>query len=213
MSESHQKKSLYVPQLESDACGIGMIANLEKKYSHELVSNALTMLENMEHRGACGCDPESGDGAGLLMHVPHELFASEDLGFSLPEQNSYAVGCFFIPKDTPYNGIYELVKKCSKEIDIDFLGSRRLPVNSTILGETSSGNEPDIYHFFFLPQQKIDTKSFERKLLILRKYLTHQVIKAYPQSKDDFYITSLSSKTLIYKGAEEITLTSNGALG
>lgn len=200
MSESCQQKGLYVPQLESDACGIGMIANLEKVYSHELISNALTMLENMEHRGACGCDPESGDGAGILMHVPHELFASETLGFELPPQNKYGVGCFFMPKGIVLKDLLKIISRCAGEIDLKLIGQRPVPVNSAILGETSSANEPDIYHIFFLPNQDIDSKLFERKLLLLRKYLTHEVIKLYPDYKDDFYISSLSSKTLIYKG-------------
>lgn len=96
MKDAKQHTGLYVPQLEKDSCGTGLIANLDSKASHELVSNALTILENMEHRGACGCDPESGDGAGILTHIPHSFFKKQDLGFVLPEAGKYGVGmCFF----------------------------------------------------------------------------------------------------------------------
>ncbi len=201
MKKEDLKKGLYVPQLESDACGIGMIANLEKKYSHKLVSDALTMLENMEHRGACGCDPESGDGAGILIHVPHSLFLSENLSFRLPEQGEYGVGAFFFPKGEYFKEIYQKIREAALELNIELIGRRRVPVVSNILGESSSSSEPDIYHLFFLPKDReLDKLVFERKLLILRKYLTHKVIASYPEYKHDLYVCSLSSKTMIYKG-------------
>ena len=194
------KKNLYVPQLESDACGIGMIANLEKEYTHQLVSDALTMLENMEHRGACGCDPESGDGAGILINVPHSLFESESLSFNLPEQGSYGVGAFFFPKGQYFDEIYEKIRDAAADLQIRLIGRRRVPVVSSLLGEASSSTEPDVYHLFFVPTGQIESDIFERKLLILRKYLTHKVIAALPEFKHDLYVCSLSSKTLIYKG-------------
>ena len=175
-------RGLYVPQLESDACGIGMIANLEKEYSHNLVSDALTMLENMEHRGACGCDPESGDGAGILIHVPHALFVSESLSFELPKQGEYGVGAFFFPKGEKRDEIYTKIGEAASDLGIKLIGRRKVPVVSSILGESSFASEPDIYHLFFVPEDgnQVDDV-FERKLLILRKYLTHKVIAAYPE--------------------------------
>ena len=201
MKKDVLRRGLYVPQLESDACGIGLIANLEKKYSHKLVSDALTMLENMEHRGACGCDPESGDGAGILIHVPHSLFVSEHLSFELPDQGQYGVGAFFFPKGEKRDEIYEKIDGAANDLGIQLLGRRKVPVISSILGETSFASEPDIYHLFFVPQggKPVDDV-FERKLLILRKYLTHKVIAAYPEYKHDLYVPSLSTKTMIYKG-------------
>ncbi len=200
MVDSRQEKGLYVPQLESDACGIGMIANLEKKYSHQLVSDALTMLENMEHRGACGCDPESGDGAGVLIHIPDNLFRTENLGFILPAAGDYSVGCFFLPKDRSFDEIRNIVRRYADELGLEMIGDRKVPVHSEILGEASSSTEPDIYHFFFMPKEEMDQKKHERILLILRKMVTHAVVKEFPEYKHDFYVPSLSTKTLIYKG-------------
>ena len=94
-------KGLYVPQMEKDSCGIGMIANLDGRKTHETVENALTMLQNMEHRGACGCEPDTGDGAGILIQMPHDFFKhkTKELGFELPEFGKYGVGVMFFPKD------------------------------------------------------------------------------------------------------------------
>ena len=200
IDQQNTQKGLYTPQLESDACGIGLIAQLENTRSHQIVSDALIMLENMEHRGACGCDPESGDGAGILMHVPHLLFKSENLGFELPSQGSYGIGCFFMPKGVHFDEIMDLTKKSAGDLELEILGIRNVPVDSSILGESSSSTEPDIYHVFFKPLEEIDGKLLERKFLILRKELTHIVVDEYPQYAHDFYIPSLSSKTLVYKG-------------
>lgn len=199
MDDTNQR-GLYTPQLESDACGIGLLAHLEKTYSHQIVSDALTMLENMEHRGACGCDPESGDGAGILIHIPHRLFASEDLGFELPNIGEYGVGCFFMPKDQDYDDIHAIIKQTAEEIDLSLLGTRRVPVDSSILGEASSASEPDIINFFFTSNEGLSNKLLDRKLLVLRKIGNHRVVKKYPQHKHDFYISSLSSRTIVYKG-------------
>ena len=203
--EKHNQQSLYVPSFESDACGIGLVAQLEKKYSHQLVSDALTMLENMEHRGACGCDPESGDGAGILIHVPDNLFRQAKLGFDLPEPGQYGVGCFFLPKGQDFEAITRIIQDCATELSLTFIGMREVPVSSSILGSASSSNEPDIYHFFFSSEKGWSGKYLDRHLHLLRKYATHQVTKTFPQHKDDFYIPSLSCRTLVYKGQ----LTSN----
>ena len=198
--EITEQRGMYTPQLESDACGIGLIANLEKRYSHQLVSDALLMLENMEHRGACGCDPESGDGAGTLIHIPHRLFAESELSFDLPALGEYGVGCFFFPKDERFDEIYQEIKTSAKGLGLKTLGYRQLPVNSSILGESSSATEPDIFHIFFSSESQLSGQQLERKFLILRKYANHKIIAKYPEYKNDFYVASLSSKTLVYKG-------------
>ncbi len=194
------QQGLYTPQFESDACGIGLIAHLEKHYSHQLVSDALTMLENMEHRGACGCDPESGDGAGILLHIPHLLFSNEALDFELPPPGEYGVGCFFFPMGERFQKILDVIESAANELSLSMLGIRKVPVNSGILGEASMASEPDIYHIFFVDDDNASGKLLDRRLLILRKYANHKVIAAYPEFKDDFYITSLSCRTLVYKG-------------
>ncbi len=199
MSEMNQK-GLCTPQLESDACGIGLIAQLEKNYSHGIVSDALTMLENMEHRGACGCDPESGDGAGILIHVPHLLFSNDNLGFELPSPGEYGVGSFFLPKGEKYDEIKSMVEETATTFGLTLLGTRRVPVDSSILGEASSASEPDIFHFFFISDEGLSGKILDRKLLMLRKVVSHKVVGTYPEYKHDFYIASLSCRTMIYKG-------------
>ncbi len=199
MSDINQQ-GLYTPQLESDACGIGLIAQLEKISSHSIVSDALTMLENMEHRGACGCDPESGDGAGILIHIPHLLFGNEALGFDLPSPGEYGVGSFFMPKGKHFREIKEIISETAAQFGLYLFGERRVPVDSSILGVTSSASEPDIFHFFFSSHEGLSGKILDRKLLMLRKISTHKVVAAFPSYKHDFYIASLSCRTIVYKG-------------
>ena len=163
--EDLDQRGLYTPQLESDACGIGLIAHLEKSYSHQIVSDALLMLENMEHRGACGCDPESGDGAGILIHVPHRLYASEDLGFELPRVGGYGVGCFFLPKGQDAEAISDIIRDTAVEFDLELIGSRDVPVDSSILGEASSESEPDIINFFFVSKEGLSGKLLDLSLI------------------------------------------------
>jgi len=198
--EDFNQHGLYTPQLESDACGIGLIAHLEKSYSHQLVSDALLMLENMEHRGACGCDPESGDGAGILIHIPHRLYASEDLGFELPSVGEYGVGCFFFPKGQDFESITDIIRTTATEFSLEMLGNRKVPVDSSILGEASGSSEPDIVNFFFVSKEGLSGKLLDKRLLMLRKVANHRVVAAFPHHKHDFYVASLSSRTLVYKG-------------
>ncbi len=191
---------LYVPQLESDACGIGMLAHLENIQSHGIISDALTMLENMEHRGACGCDPDSGDGAGILIQLPDSYFRKLDLKFSLPPKGKYAVGCVFLPKDKHHAEVALCMQESAEKLSLKILGTRKVPVNNNVLGVSSSESEPDIIHLFMAPIEDITREALERKLLVFRKHITHEVIKKLPELKDDFYIASLSSQTLVYKG-------------
>jgi len=197
------KRSLYVPQLEKDSCGTGIIANLNGEKSHGLVENALEMLLNMQHRGAVGADPNTGDGAGILVQVPHNFFLDEcrKIGFTLPQAGEYGVGMVFFPKNK------ELKEECRLLLDdyidesgFELLGYRPVPVNNRILGEQSAGSEPDMDQVFVKPKDKMDPKVFEKKLFFLRKYSTHNIFKILPQSRELFYITSFSYKTIIYKG-------------
>ena len=154
----------------------------------------------MEHRGACGCDPESGDGAGVLIHVPHKLFQSESLSFDLPEVGGYGVACVFIPKEVALDEVVKILHNCAEELDLSYLGSREVPVNSHILGEASKASEPNIYHLFFTSKNGHQGQKLDRDLLLFRKYANHEVIRTIPSCKDDFYIVSSSSRTLVYKG-------------
>ncbi|MDO1448361.1 glutamate synthase large subunit [Rhodocytophaga aerolata] len=202
MKEENQK-SLYVPQLEHDSCGTGFVAHLKGEKSHRIVEDAITMLENMEHRGACGCDPESGDGAGILIQMPHQFFKEEcnTLGIELPEFGEYGVGMVFFSTD--YN-IREksrrLLNKYIKELGFQLLGYREVPVNSTGVGPSALEGERKIEQVFVKPAQPLaDTATLERRLYLLRNYTSHLVAKALAND-DLFYIASFSHKVIIYKG-------------
>ncbi len=194
---------LYVPQMEKDSCGIGLIANLERKKSHQLVQDALQMLHNMQHRGALGADPKTGDGAGILIQVPHDFFVREckKLGFILPDFSAYGVGMVFFPKKkTLKEQVRLLLNDYIDELGFDLLGYRPVPVNNMDLGQAVLDTEPDMEQVFIKPKVAMEPREMERKLLILRKYAAHNIYKILPQSKDLYYITSFSYKTIIYKG-------------
>jgi glutamate synthase (NADPH/NADH) large chain len=198
-----RQKGLYVPQLEKDSCGIGMIANLDGRKTHETVENALAMLKNMEHRGACGCEPDTGDGAGILLQMPHDFFKhkTKELGFELPEFGKYGVGVMFFPKDR------NLRRQCRvlfndyiDDLGFELLGYRKVPTDNEEIGESALAVEPRMEHVFVKSAEEWDNKTLERKLFILRKFAVHNIHNTFPQSKDSFYIASFSYKTIVYKG-------------
>lgn len=198
-----QHKGLYVPELEKDSCGTGLIANLKGIKTHKLVTDALKMLTNMEHRGACGCEPNTGDGAGILIQTPHEFFvkACKENGFEIPEFGEYGVGMVFFPD-------YKVLRRQCRflfndyidELGFELLGYRPLPTQPEGLGASALEVEPIMEQVFVKPKVPMDRKNLERRLYILRKFATHNIHTTYPQSKDYFYITSFSYKTIVYKG-------------
>ena len=200
---NQERTGLYDPSYEHDSCGIGFVANINGTKSRSIVSDAITMLENMEHRGGQGAEPTSGDGAGILVQVPHSFLkdAVAPLGFDLPVAGAYGVGATFFPKDQA------LQKKCKVELekyirnfDLKLLGYREVPVHSEPLGASAKASEPDHIQFFVSPAQPLDSVDLERKLVVLRKYANRTIHQLFPQTYDSFYISSLSCKTLIYKG-------------
>ena len=200
---NQEHTGLYDPSYEHDSCGIGFVANINGTKSRSIVSDAITMLENMEHRGGQGAEPTSGDGAGILVQVPHSFLkdAVAPLGFDLPVAGAYGVGATFFPKDQA------LQKKCKVELekyirnfDLKLLGYREVPVHSEPLGASAKASEPDHIQFFVSPAQPLDSVDLERKLVVLRKYANRTIHQLFPQTYDSFYISSLSCKTLIYKG-------------
>lgn len=194
---------LYRPEFEHDSCGVGFVAHLKGVKSHKQVQDALTMLENMEHRGACGCDPETGDGAGIMLQIPHEFLWEECISLSirLSEPGYYGVGMTFLPQDK------HLIEQCrgyiedaAKELDMPFLGFRNVPVSSEGVGPVALSVEPHIVQFFVeRPRNIRDTEDFERKLYVLRRLIVKKVREA-GISTESFYIPSLSCKTIVYKG-------------
>ena len=192
VTECHQTSSgLYQPEYEHDACGVGMIVDIHGNKSHELVDAALKVLENMKHRGAEGADNKTGDGAGIMLQIPHEFILLQ--GIPVPEKGKYGTGLVFLPKDAKEQEsiLSILIEEVERE-GLSLMHLRSVPVNSSILGKSALETEPDIKQVFITGAT--DLENFERTLYIVRKKIERCV------HHKDFYIVSLSSKNIIYKG-------------
>ncbi len=204
MKEDTEQKGLYTPSLEKDSCGTGLIANLNGIKSHQIVEDALAMLQNMEHRGACGCEPNTGDGAGILTQIPHDFFAKKcrESGISLPDFGNYGVGMVFFPNEKNLREQCRvLLNDYIDELGFELLGYRKVPTDNEEIGDSALKVEPRMEQVFVQPQTAMpDKKALERRLYVLRKYSTHKIHNTYPQTKEHFYITSFSYKTIAYKG-------------
>jgi glutamate synthase (NADPH/NADH) large chain len=202
--EKTTSRSLYTPELEHDACGIGFVANINGSKSNNVLRDALSMLENMEHRGGRGCDAKTGDGAGVLIQLPHDFFVEEAsrLGFQLPEAGKYGVGMVFFPRDKKVlNACRDALKKAIAELGLELIGYRSVPVDHTVPGPEAAQVEPVIEQVFVRAQHDTFTGDvLERKLFVLRNYVSHQIAGNVKGSNKEFYITSFSAKTIIYKG-------------
>ncbi|MES2647341.1 MAG: glutamate synthase large subunit [Bacteroidota bacterium] len=195
---------LYDPSFEHDACGIGFVANIKGNKGHQIISDALTVLENMEHRGACGCENNSGDGAGIMIQTPHEFFFQEclKLNVHLPSFGKYAVGVLFFPKNPRLKqACRETFNRAAEKLGFEILCYRPVPVNTTDIGPTALSVEPDMEQVFIIcPEKCHDLLQFERKLFVLRNYATHLIEETVKEDAVGFYIASLSYKTVVYKG-------------
>ncbi|MCF8462193.1 MAG: glutamate synthase large subunit [Flavobacteriales bacterium] len=196
-------KTLYRPQFEHDSCGIGIVAHLKGKPSRDIIDDAITMLQNMEHRGGTGADENSGDGAGILIQIPHKFFKEEctKAGFKLPAANEYGIGMTFFPADDV------LREKCRKELNkyirnlgFDLLGYRLVPTERRTVGYTAISVEPVSEQFFITPKEPMAPDALERRLCVLRKYANRTIHELYSQTMDSFYISTCSAKTIVYKG-------------
>jgi len=197
------QKSLYDASHEHDACGIGFIANLKGKKSHETISNAISMLENMEHRGATGFEVNTGDGAGVLIQMPHQFFKEEcdKIGIALPEYGKYGVGMVFFPKDEKLREEARTILNANiKEMGLELLGYRSVPCNQTGIGASALSVEPKVEQCFVTSNKGITSDELERKLFVLRNSSEHSFAKKNPADKDHFYFVSFSYKNIIYKG-------------
>jgi glutamate synthase (ferredoxin) len=199
------KQGLYDPQFEHDACGLGFVVNMKGKKSHQLVSDALKILVNLDHRGAVGCEANTGDGAGILIQVPHDFFVGEAarLGFKLPAVGEYGVGQMFLP---PNLAEREVIKnefaKIIAEEGQTLLGWRNVPVNNSSLGKTAVSAEPFMAQVFVGRNSSLkDEAAFERKLYVIRKVAEQRIRygNIFTGGKW-FYVASLSARTLTYKG-------------
>ena len=179
---------LYDPANEHDACGVAMVATLNKKHSHEIVSKALTALRNLEHRGASGAEPDSGDGAGILIQVPDKFYRSV-VSFELPKVGSYATGIFFVQKNNPLNN--EKINQIAAEEGLSIIGWRDMPINSSSIGKTALSVMPDFKQVFLTGLNDEADIVLERMAFCFRKRIEHTM---------PIYISSLSSRTIVYKG-------------
>ncbi len=195
---------LYRPEFERDACGIGFVANIKGNKSHQIISDALTILENMEHRGACGCENNTGDGAGILIQTPHAFFFDEclKLGVHLPAFGRYGVGMVFFPKELRLREeCRDIFTRTTEELGMEVLAWRKVPVNPEEIGFTARSVEPDIEQVFIsCPDHINDPMAFERKLFVLRNYASHLINNTVKKDPIGFYLASLSYKVIVYKG-------------
>jgi glutamate synthase (NADPH/NADH) large chain len=204
MLDTKNKQGLYDPSFEHDACGIGFVANIKGNKSHQYISDALTVLENMEHRGACGCENNTGDGAGIMLQMPHEFFFDEclHLGITLPEYGRYGVGFLFFSKEISVREeCRDIFNRAAEKLGLEIIGYRRVPVNRTDIGPTALSVEPCMEQVFIAcPDHIHDPEAFERKLFVLRNYATHTIQNTVKKDQIGFYLSSLSYKTIVYKG-------------
>ncbi len=198
------KEGLYREAYEHDACGVGYICDIKGRKSHQIVSDALTILENMEHRGACGCDPDSGDGAGLLLQIPHDFFLTESskLNIKLPKVGEYGVGMLFFPKKpTVKEACRKAIVQAAEKSGLTILGFRKVPVDITGIGETALSMEPDMEQIFVAkPKHITSSDDFERKLYVFKNYITKFAREKETAAVQHFYVVSFSSRIIVYKG-------------
>jgi glutamate synthase domain-containing protein 2/glutamate synthase domain-containing protein 1/glutamate synthase domain-containing protein 3 len=200
------QRGLYFPEMEHDSCGVGMVANIKGDKSHQLIDESLQVLVNLGHRGAAGCDPETGDGAGILIQMPHQFFqrVCPEVGINLPGAGLYGAGLVFLPPEPGARAkCEELIERVVKEEGLEFLGWREVPVNPSKLGRDSRSVMPYIKQMFVgLGPQTQGQDQLERKLYVVRKVIEHsaQHCGLTDNEADYFYICSLSTNTIVYKG-------------
>ncbi len=197
------KQGLYNPWFEHDSCGVGFLVNIKGQKSHEIIRNAVTILENLTHRGACGCDPETGDGAGITIQMPDAFLRKEcaQNHIILPPEGDYGAGLVFLPIDpAERNTIEELTEHTIHEEGQKFLGWREIPRDSSKIGKVARSVEPEFKQLFIGRGPATHPENFERKLYVIRKRLHNKVETSTLAQKKYYYVCSLSVKTLVYKG-------------
>lgn len=192
------QQSLYNPEFEHDTCGVGLVIDIHGSKSHDIVEKGLQVLENMLHRGAESADNKTGDGAGIMLQIPHEFILLQ--GIPVPERGKYGTGLVFLPQDEEQAKLcIDTLKNVLTQEGLDLLAVRDLPVNSDILGEISRANEPLIRQIFIV-EQDLSGNRLEQKLYIARKKIEKKIQKSSLKDKRSFYIVSLSTSRIVYKG-------------
>ena len=195
-----EKQGLYDPQFEHDSCGVGFVAQIKNRQSHQVVQQGLRLLCNLDHRGALGADPETGDGSGILIQIPHHFFVEEcqQAGFYLPEVGEYGIASIFLPQDpVARRHCGEVIESHIVENGMDLLGWRDVPINIDYVGKQARSTMPAMRHLFmgYRRLENFDQEKFERKL-----YITRKAIRTALQDVEGLIITSMSSRTIVYKG-------------
>ncbi|HVR62636.1 MAG TPA: glutamate synthase large subunit [Polyangia bacterium] len=208
--KTHQgpgRQGLYLPEQEHDACGVGFVVDLKGRKSSSIVQNAIQVLLNLQHRGACGCEKNTGDGAGILLQIPHGFLAEEceKLSIKLPAAGQYGAGVVFLPTDRDSREACERIfEQAVREEGQTFLGWRTVPTDNRLLGPTAQASQPVIRQIFIgstLGQSAgPDDMAFERKLYVIRRKARHAVRRSAIPERGHFYIPCLSSRTIVYKG-------------
>src|SRR5215472_2786762 len=197
-------QGLYNPALDKDSCGVGFIADIKGRRSHKLIDDALAILCNLEHRGAVGADPRAGDGAGILVQIPHKFFAKkvDRLGFSLPKPGEYAVGVLFMPRDPDWRQIIrDIWGQMIRREGMTLLGWREVPTDNSTLGEAVKPTEPVHLQVFIGRGKRIRSEDeFERRLYILRKSISNAIYTRKERRLSGYYPVSISCRTVVYKG-------------
>ncbi|MCB1949580.1 glutamate synthase large subunit [Nitrosomonas sp.] len=198
------KQGLYEPAFEHDSCGIGFVVNIKGKASHQIVEQALTVLQNLDHRGACGCEENTGDGAGILLQIPHVHLqrACEGLGFELSDPGQYGVGMVFLPPDRDQRHYCEKrLEEIVRQEGLSLLGWRSVPTDNFHLGATARSYEPFVRQIFIGRHAGLqDDRAFERKLYVIRRLAENAIRYGNIDGGHYFYLPSLSSRTIVYKG-------------
>ncbi|MHB8337317.1 MAG: glutamate synthase large subunit [Ignavibacteriaceae bacterium] len=198
------KQGMYEPRYEHDACGMGFVADIRGKKSRQIIEKGIEVLNNLEHRGAVGADPFTGDGAGILIQMPDEFMrrvASEN-NITLPKEGKYGVGVMFLPQNPILRkSVENIVEKIVIDEDQQFLGWRDVPVDPSVPGEGARSTQPFIRHCFIGADKRIKTQNeFERKLYLIRRIIDHRIRTEIKCDRSKYYVPSFSSKVLIYKG-------------
>src|SRR5580704_11581003 len=197
-------QGLYDPSKEHDSCGVGFVADMKNRKSHDILEKGLQILVNLDHRGAVGADPSLGDGCGVLTQIPHAFFAPEcaKLGFDLPEQGHYAIGQFFMPRGTEARKqVQAIVEEVVAAEGLNALGWREVPVDNSALGERVKAVEPVMQQIFIgRPTGLGSEDDFERRLYVVRKVVSNRVVAIGKSEVLEYYPVSLSARTIVYKG-------------
>ena len=193
--DEYEQQSLYSFHNEHDACGVGLVLNLFGEKSHDIVEKGLQVLENMVHRGAESADNKTGDGAGILVQIPHEYILLQ--GIPVPSKGKYGTGIIFLPKENHKAKLcLDVVKEKIEKEGLHLLAVRDVPVNSQILGEISASNEPRIKQIFITGGSS--QEELELKLYVVRKKIEKSIYQSSMAKERSFYIVSLSTRKLIY---------------